>query len=142
MNRPIYRWPPTIHRFAVPANLALLVETLGLEVVPACILKSVEKVLTSELAGLLKSELYSAGSKVAGLAKLFADLKITEHLGAADAFCKQHGANQVADLKRVYANDVAGPSHTYAKEMATKLNLPTILADRLVEAIGALPDRE
>ena len=137
MNRPIYRWPPTIHRFTVPANLALLVETLGLEVVPACILKSVEKVLTSELAGLLKSELYSAGSKVAGLAKLFADLKITEHLGAADAFCKQHGANHVADLKRLFAAGL-----TYANQLATVLNLRTIKATRLDEVITALPDRE
>ena len=135
LNRPIYLWPQTIHRFpGAPANLAWLVERLGLTFVPASVLADFLKYL-----GRFLGEFEDAGSKVKGLAKLFAKLKITKHLGAAEAFCEQLGANDVADLKR---HTQHGANNTYAKELATKLNLPTILADKFFEAIDALPARE
>ena len=45
------------------------------------------------------SALANAGSSVQGLAELLASLKLTEHLGAADAWCVDLGAEDVADLK-------------------------------------------
>ena len=85
------------------------------------------------------SEMF-ASSEVKGLAELLKMLEITEHLSAAEAFCVLHGAKDVADLKR--HNTQHGANDTYAKELATKLNLPTILAERFFEAIDALPARE
>ena len=124
--------------------MAVVVKKLGLVVVPGgmmeTVVKFVEEALKSDLAELVTSKLFGAGSKVKGLFKVFKDLDITEHLVAAEAFCEEHGANHVADLKR--HNTQHGANDTYAKELATKLNLPTILADRLVEAIDALQDRE
>ena len=84
------------------------------------------------------SEMF-ASSEVKGLAELLAMLKITEHLSAAEAFCEQHGANDVADLKR---HTQHGANNTYAKELATKLKLPTVIAERFFEVIDALPARE
>jgi|TARA_B110001469_G_C9456974_1_gene230491 hypothetical protein len=41
----------------------------------------------------------SAGSSVQGLAELLTSLNLTQHLGAADAWCVDLGAEGVADLK-------------------------------------------
>ena len=121
--------------------MAVVVKTLGLVVVPGgmmeTVVKFVEEALKSDLAELVTSKLFGAGSKVKGLFKVFKDLDITEHLVAAEAFCEEHGANHVADLKRLFAAGL-----TYANQLATVLNLKRIKAIRLNEVITALPDRE
>ena len=45
------------------------------------------------------SALVNAGSSVQGLAELLASLNLTQHLGAADAWCVEQGAEDVTDLK-------------------------------------------
>ena len=45
------------------------------------------------------SALANAGSSVQGLAELLASLNLTQHLGAADAWCVDRGAEDAADLK-------------------------------------------
>ena len=47
----------------------------------------------------LVGELANAGSSVQGLAELLASLKLSDHLGAADAWCVEQGAEDVSDLK-------------------------------------------
>ena len=75
----------------------------------------------------LVRELANAGSSVQGLAELLASLKLTEHLGAADAWCTEQGAESVADLKE----------DTYAEDLAKALQLKKIPAKKLVAAIRA-----
>ena len=121
--------------------MAVVVKKLGLVIVAGgmmeTVVKFVEEALKSDLAELVTSKLFGAGSKVKGLFKVFKDLDITEYLVAAEAFCKQHGADNVVDLKRRFAAGL-----TYAKQLATVLNLPSLKAIRLDEVITALPDRE
>ena len=47
----------------------------------------------------LVGDLANAGSSVQGLAELLASLKLSDHLGAADAWCVEQGAEDVSDLK-------------------------------------------
>ena len=44
-------------------------------------------------------KLANAGSSVQGLAELLASLNLSDHLGAAKAWCVEQGAEDVSDLK-------------------------------------------
>ena len=116
-------WPPTIRRSTFPANSAYVIETLRLNLVSVAL-------VAEGLNYIADSKIFE--DKVKGLAKLLESLDMMEHLGAAEAFCVPLGAKNVADLKRP----------TLAENLATELNLPKIMADHLVQAIGALPARE
>ena len=70
-------------------------------------------------------KLASAGSSVEGLAVLLASLKLTEHLAAADAWCVEQGAEDVADLK----------DEDLAEQLVEALKLKRIPAKKLVAAI-------
>ena len=70
-------------------------------------------------------DLANAGSSVQGLAVLLASLKLTEHLAAADAWCVEQGAEDVAELK----------DEDLAEQLVEALKLKRIPAKKLVAAI-------
>ena len=121
LNRPIYLWPPTIHRSTK--------YWAWLNALPP--LKPFTRIPAKSASTVLREFAYTV-SYVQGLAELLESVNLTEYLGAAKAFCVLNGAKDVAYLKL----NLKG--HRYPEKLAKWLNLPPIPAEMLVNAIQDL----